>query len=87
MTTKSKAIKIILPIAVIIIALIAIYFGVPFKDFKEARETNQKPYPYNRSLWDFCKSYWSDKFKGKPIDGGELPEVTVIPQPVDENAK
>ena len=78
-----KATKVILPIALVLIALIAIFFLAPLKAWKEGKEyytqTNNDFAIYSKKeggFIGFCGQYWKEKLSGT-IDGGMLPEITV----------
>lgn len=75
-----KATKVILPIALVLIALIAIFFLAPLTTWKEKKESQQNQYNIRaekgQSYFKYCCQWWKDKFTGT-IDGGMLPEITV----------
>ena len=71
-----KALKIILPIALVLIALLATYFLAPLNEWKERDSKEDDKTGYAK----FCASYWKYKFVTPTIDGGMLPEITVTPK-------
>lgn len=83
-----KATKIILPIVLVLVALVAIFLLAPLKSYKEAKERENNiqycmaPKQDNRPEWQrylsFCVSYWRTVFTGI-YSGGELPEIVVTP--------
>ena len=79
--------KIIIPIAIVLIALIAIFFLAPMKAWKEMKKqlegsldrvyVNIKAPDTNTiSYPQFCLDYWKDKFTGT-VNGGVLPEIKI----------
>ena len=81
-----KATKVILPIAIVLIALIAIFFLAPLKAWRKWNKEMEEKYSNmqtllpvtetKRSYTRFCCDWWKDKFTGT-IDGGWIPEITV----------
>ena len=81
-----KATKIILPIAIVLIALIAIFFLAPYDAWKKWNKEMEEKYSNTqtflpvtktkRSYTRFCYDWWKDKFTGT-VDGGMLPEITI----------
>ena len=69
-----KALKITLPIALVLIALLAIFFLAPLKEWKEwknrEKEKNdniyyiQDPKEHTITYAVFCALWWKKKFKG-----------------------
>ncbi len=80
--------KIILPIVLVLVALVAIFFLAPLKSYKDAEKNRGNVYyimassdanmPGWKRYLSFCFSYWRTVFTGI-YSGGELPEVVVKP--------
>ena len=85
-----KATKIILPIALVLFALAAIFFLAPLDEFKREEESLRErqatmytiqavqTQPWWKKYLQFCIAYWRTKFTGT-YDGGTLPEIKVTP--------
>ena len=76
--------KIILPIVVAVILLIAIFFLAPLNDWKEYKRPIEDGSIYfvtqleQLSYFSYCLQWWRQTFSNKTVDGGELPfELTV----------
>lgn len=72
------------------LALIALYFLVPLKQWKKYKENHPSLFEVQDEATpkytEFCKSYWTtfgkvgtEKEEEITYDGGELPEVVVTP--------
>lgn len=72
------------------LALIALYFLVPLKQWKKYKENHPSLFEVEDETtpkyMDFCKSYWTtfnkvgtEKEDEITYDGGELPEIVVTP--------
>ena len=72
------------------LALIALYFLVPLKQWKKYKENHPSLFEVEDETTpkytEFCKSYWTtfnkvgtEKEEEINYDGGELPEVVVTP--------
>ena len=68
-----KVLKIILPIALVLIALLATFFLAPLSQWKE----NKKLYPA-LTYAGFCALWWKKKFKGDEYENTQ-PKITVTP--------
>lgn len=68
-----KVLKIILPIALVLIALLATFFLAPLSQWKE----DKKLYPA-LTYAGFCALWWKKKIKGDEYEN-TLPEITVTP--------
>ena len=66
------SIKITIPIAALLVVLVAVFFAAPYTDYKKAKAEGKAS-----NYFQCCALWWKTKFQGETIDGGTLPEITV----------